>query len=301
MHATLFNYKNNCYYLSNEESMKASPDEFFQAIQNRDMNWIKTLLARDPSLITAKNIHNFTGLNLAAMQDDLDLAKVLLKHGPEYEDFDSSVELALNSSNNELARIIATHKPGKYQLFKGKYSRTALFFLFVLLIIALLLNWRSIVLSLGWNSWQILEDSREFMVDSKGASIRFNRMGDPAFKTEKLVLIYYGRALDDSDGKLCTQLKKIYNSPKMSNGYLEIIYYSYDENKIKMQQYMQNNKIPWPAVAYESRARSMLGKFRFTAKLPHLVLMDANRIVFKNGWQTCVDYLNDIINRESEP
>ena len=70
-------------------------DQFFDSIRLANLNEVRTALQMSPELLHAKDSRGSTPLILASYYNHLDLVKLLLAHGADVNEKDSSQNTAL--------------------------------------------------------------------------------------------------------------------------------------------------------------------------------------------------------------
>jgi len=107
----------------------------------------------------------------------------------------------------------------------------------------------------------------------QGAVTRFD---DDGIEKKKYFLFFFSANWSPAGRKLTPQLVEYYNRTQPQHPEFEVIFFSADRSQFGMETYLQQNNMPWPAVAYpkiSSKAAAM--ETKSITNIPCLMLIDA--------------------------
>ncbi len=109
---------------------------------------------------------------------------------------------------------------------------------------------------------------------------RFYRYDENKFIEKRLYAVYFSASWCPPCKKFTPLLVNFYNDFAKLHPEFELIFVSKDRSALAMQQYMQNDQMPWPAVPYE-QLEQVPGLTKYAgAGIPDLVLLDdAGRVL----------------------
>jgi hypothetical protein len=107
----------------------------------------------------------------------------------------------------------------------------------------------------------------------QGAVTRFD---DDGIEKKKYFLFFFSANWSPAGRKLTPQLVEYYNRTQPQHPEFEVIFFSADRSQFGMETYLQQNNMPWPAVAYPKigvKAAAM--EMKSITNIPCLILVDA--------------------------
>lgn len=114
---------------------------------------------------------------------------------------------------------------------------------------------------------------------------RFYRYDENKFAEKRLFAVYFSASWCGPCKKFTPLLVKFYNDFVKLHPEFELIFVSKDRSALAMQQYMQTDQMPWPAVPYEQLDQiSQLNKLCGEG-IPDLVLLDDSGRVLSDSYR----------------
>lgn len=113
---------------------------------------------------------------------------------------------------------------------------------------------------------------------------RLQRVEDDTLESKKYLAIYFSAAWCGPCRTFTPKLIEWYEQrDEADRGKFEVILMSRDRNARAMQEYMKDDKMPWPALAYNRRDRSPLAKYSGRG-IPSLVIIDGEGNVLSHSY-----------------
>lgn len=107
----------------------------------------------------------------------------------------------------------------------------------------------------------------------QGAITRFD---DDGLEKKKYFLFFFSANWAPAGRKFTPQLVEYYNRVQPQHPEFEVILFSADRSQFGMETYLQQNHMPWPAVAYPKiGAKAAAMEMKSVSNIPCLILIDA--------------------------
>lgn len=112
---------------------------------------------------------------------------------------------------------------------------------------------------------------------------------------KKFYLLYYSASWCGPCRQVTPKLIEWYNANKTAE--FELIFVSNDNDAKSMEGYMKDDKMPWPAFAYDTVGKEgRFGKYRTGGGIPHLVILKTDGSVVQEGHPfTLMANLKDLV------
>ncbi len=113
---------------------------------------------------------------------------------------------------------------------------------------------------------------------------RLKRLDDPTLESKKYIAVYFSAAWCGPCREFTPKLVEWYGQrTEADHGKFEVILMSRDRNAKAMEDYMKEDKMPWPALAFTKRDRSPLAKYKGNG-IPCLVVIDGEGNVLSDSY-----------------
>ncbi|MBE2179218.1 MAG: redoxin domain-containing protein [Chthoniobacterales bacterium] len=113
---------------------------------------------------------------------------------------------------------------------------------------------------------------------------RLKRLDDPTLGSKKYIAVYFSAAWCGPCREFTPKLVEWYGQrTEADHGKFEVILMSRDRNAKAMEDYMKEDKMPWPALAFTKRDRSPLAKYKGNG-IPCLVIIDGEGNVLSDSY-----------------
>ena len=107
---------------------------------------------------------------------------------------------------------------------------------------------------------------------------------DEALAKKKLIAFYFSAYWCGPCRKFTPQLVEYYNRIAPQHPEFEIIFFSLDKSAAKMEAYMREMNMPWPALDYQKLAEKEVLKKNAGSGIPSLVLVDQSGKVLSSAY-----------------
>ena len=97
---------------------------------------------------------------------------------------------------------------------------------------------------------------------------------DEALAHKKLIAFYFSAYWCGPCRKFTPQLVEYYNRVAPQHPEFEVVFFSLDKSASKMEQYMREMNMPWPAIDYQKLTEKEMLKKNAGSGIPSLVLVD---------------------------
>lgn len=114
----------------------------------------------------------------------------------------------------------------------------------------------------------------DLVCSRQGAITRFD---DEGLEKKKYFLFFFSANWTPAGRKFTPQLVEYYNRVQSQHPEFEVIFFSADRSQFGMETYLQQNSMPWPAVAYPKiSAKAAAMELKSISNIPCLILTDAD-------------------------
>lgn len=134
----------------------------------------------------------------------------------------------------------------------------------------------------AWKNVEIASCFRSDLVTCEGR--KFEKFDAASLSGKKYLAIYFSAGWCPPCRAFTPELVKWYKRKKSKLEDFDIIFVSSDKTEEAMQAYMKDDKMAWPAVAYDQKSGSSLRKYSGRG-IPCLVVVDANGKVISHSYE----------------
>jgi nucleoredoxin len=123
---------------------------------------------------------------------------------------------------------------------------------------------------------------------------KVKRFDDTKLAGKKYVAVYFSAHWCAPCRAFTPKLVEWYNANKAANPHFELIFVSSDNSEKDQEKYMEETKMPWPALKYSKIKSDKVLKKHAKGSIPHLVLLDATgNAVTTDGMQAIEKILKE--------